>query len=99
MSVDLYRYSFPSTVPFLEVEDTLLLAIWGSESLHGEASVRLEPCHRIDRVRRHCVIDAGTTVGRDLNRLFVGYITREFGTRAFNVERMATRIGQGMSDL
>lgn len=27
MSVDVYRYSFPSTVPFREVEDTLLLAI------------------------------------------------------------------------
>lgn len=86
--VEIYRYSFPTTVSFREVEDTLLLAILGSESLHGEVPVRLEPYHRIDRARRDCVIDAGTAAGRDANLLFCGYITREFGIRAFNVKRI-----------
>ena len=34
------------------------------------------------------MIDAGTPVGRDLNRLFVGFVGREFGADAFTVERI-----------
>jgi hypothetical protein len=48
MSRELYRYSFPPHVPIEEVEATLLLAIWGTESLHGEAQVRLDAAHLLD---------------------------------------------------
>jgi hypothetical protein len=43
MSRELYCYSFPPHVPIEEVEATLLLAIWGTESLHGEAQKRTTP--------------------------------------------------------
>lgn len=88
MSRELYRYSFPPHVPFEEVEATLLLAIWGTESLHGEAQTRLDAGHFLDRDRRACAIDAGTPVGRDVNRLFVGFLGREFGPESFRVERL-----------
>jgi hypothetical protein len=75
-------------VPIEEVEATLLLAIWGTESLHGEAQTRLDAGHFLDRDRRACAIDAGTPVGRDVNRLFVGFLGREFGPESFHVERL-----------
>lgn len=83
-----YRYSFPPEVPVAEVEATLLLALWGAESLHGEAQVRLDATHYLDSAQRICVIDAATPVGRDLNFLFVGYLRREFGNDAFQVARV-----------
>jgi hypothetical protein len=88
MSKELYRYSFPSNVPLEEIEATLLLALWGAESLHGEPQVRLDAAHFLDPDRRACVIDAATPVGRDVNRLFVGFVQREFGADAFRVERV-----------
>jgi len=88
MAKELYRYVFPSHVPVEDIEATLLLALWGAESLHGESQVRMDAAHFLDADRRACVIDAGTPVGRDVNRLFVGYVRREFGTDAFQVERV-----------
>ena len=88
MTKDIYRYSFSPPVPLEEIEATLLLALWGAESLHGESQVRLDATHLLDRTRRVCVIDAGSTVGLDINRLFVGFLRREFGEDSFRVERL-----------
>ncbi|GIW55531.1 MAG: hypothetical protein KatS3mg082_1935 [Nitrospiraceae bacterium] len=88
MSKELYRYTFRPHVPLEEIEATLLLALWGAESLHGEIQVRLDAAHFLDADRRACVIDAGTPVGRDVNRLFIGFVQREFGNDAFRVERV-----------
>lgn len=85
----LYRYSFRPDVPLEEVEASLLLAIWGTESLYGESQVRLDASHFLDKDRCACVIDARTAVGRDINRLFVGFLSREFGPESFEVERVA----------
>lgn len=88
MPRELYRYGFQPHVPLEEVEASLLLALLATECLHGEAQVRLDASHFLDPDRRACVIDAGTPVGRDTNRLFVGFIKREFGEDAFQVERV-----------
>jgi hypothetical protein len=85
---DVYRYAFPPDVPLEDVEAALLLAILAAESLHGEAQVRLDAAHFLDADRRACVIDAATTVGRDVNRLFVGFLRREFDEGALAVERL-----------
>jgi hypothetical protein len=82
-----YRFSFGPDVLLEEVEATLVLTLLAAESLHGEAEVRLDAAHHFDAERRECVIDAGTPVGRDLNRLFVGFLRREFGEDAFTVGR------------
>jgi hypothetical protein len=87
MTVDSYRYSFAPEVPAAEVEATLLLALFAVEALHGEAQVRLDAAHALDPGGRACVIDAASVVGRDLNRVFVGFLRREFGAGAFRVER------------
>jgi len=88
MTKDLYRYTFTDDVPIEEVEASLLLAIMATESLHGETQPQLDAAHSLDSTKRACVIDAGTPVGRDLNRLFVGFMRREFGEDAFRVERV-----------
>lgn len=88
MPKELYRYVFTGDVPLEEIEASLLLAILATESLHGEAQVRLDVSHFLDADRRACVIDAGTAAGRDFNRLFVGFLRREFGEDNFQVERV-----------
>jgi hypothetical protein len=90
MPKDLYRYEFAASLSADEVEATLVLAILAAESLHGETQVRLDAAHAFDGERRACVIDAGSPVGRDLNRLFVGFVSREFGATAFTVERIGS---------
>jgi hypothetical protein len=88
MSNAVYRYRFLGPVPIEEVEVSLLLAVLGTESLHGESQTRLDAAHAFDAEQRRCVIEATTPVGRDLNRLFVGFLRREFGEEAFQVERL-----------
>jgi hypothetical protein len=88
MSREIYKYVFDPSVDVAEVETSLLLALLATESLHGESQVRLEAAHAWDADGRVCVIDAGGEVGRDLNRLFIGFVRREFGEDAFQVERV-----------
>lgn len=88
MASDIYRYNFVPDVPIEEVEATLLLAVMATESLHGAAQTRLDAIYRLDPTKRACAIDAGTPVGRDLNRLFTGFLVREFGRDSFEAERL-----------
>jgi hypothetical protein len=85
----IYRYVFEPHIPIEEVETSLLLAVLGAESLHGEAQMQLDAGHFFDADTRTLVIDANTYVGRDLNRLFVGFLRREFGPAAFRIERLS----------
>ena len=88
MSREIYKYVFDRSVDMADIETSLLLALLATESLHGESQVRLEAAHALDAEGRTCVIDAGSDVGRNLNRLFVGFDRREFGEDAFRVERV-----------
>ena len=81
-----YRFAFDGDVSLDEVEGTMALALIGVQALHGEAGARLGAGHYFDRLRRACVIDGRTPVGRDLGRLFTGFLTREFGETGFTVE-------------
>jgi hypothetical protein len=85
---EVYRYCFKSSVVSEEIEASLLLAILATESLHGASQVRLDVAHAFDAERHVCTIDATTPVGRDLNRLFIGFVSREFGEDAFEVHRV-----------
>jgi len=88
MGATVYRYRFEDNVPAVDVENTLVLSIFGIEVLHGESQTRLDVGHAFDAARRVVVIDASTPVGIDLNRLFTGFMTREFGPGSFRVERV-----------
>ena len=89
MNRELYRYNFNAKVPLRDVEESLLLAVLATESLHGRALVRLDATFCLDAGKRSCVVDAATDVGRAIARIFTGFLTREFGEEAFKVERIA----------
>ena len=88
MSPEICRYKFAPIIPFAEVESALVLAIKATENLHGQTQVRLDAAHVADADTRSCVVDASTPVGRDLNRMFIGFISREYGPDAFTIERV-----------
>ncbi len=89
MKRELYRYHFAATVPLGEVKQSLLLAVLATECLHGRSLVRLDASFCLDNDKRSCVVDAATEVGRAIARIFTGFLTREFGEKAFKVERIA----------
>jgi hypothetical protein len=83
----MYRYSFSEDTAFEQVQSTLLLALWATESIHGDAAVRLDAAHSTDDERRLIEIDGTTPTGLTLNKLLVGFLVREFGPLGFRVER------------
>lgn len=82
-----------------DIEASFVLAIFATESLHGAAETRLLVEHAMDLAKRTCVVDASTVVGRDLNRLFVGFVTREHGPDSFHVERLGSQLPSGSVEL
>lgn len=88
MTSQIFKYEFNQSIAIPDVEASFLLAIFAVESLHGESETRLLAEHAMDQERRTCVIDSSTPVGRDLNRLFVGFLRREFGDDGFTVRRV-----------
>jgi hypothetical protein len=89
MSETAYRYVFAADVDISDVELSLMMAILAAEALHSAAQVRLDAAHYFDAESRACVISADTDVGRDVARLFVSFLEREFGPTAFSVERVS----------
>lgn len=88
MNATTVKFSFDASVPMAEVEATLRLALMAVESIHGEDRVRLEASFGIDRESRVCFIDSATDAGRLLALVFGGYVRREFGDGAVEVERI-----------
>lgn len=82
------RFQFAPGPSIEDVEETLLVALYGAEGIHGAARVRLEAGYAVDEKARTLVVDAGTPVGETVVQLFTGYLTREFGEDAFEVERV-----------
>lgn len=97
MHREVYRYTFHGKVPLAEIEAALVLAIFACESLHGEVPVQLEVAHFLDMAKRACVTDASGQVARDFNKLFAGFLRREFGADAFQVERVSRPAEVGAS--
>ena len=87
MANESYQYSFLKSVDMAEAESTLLVALIATEALHGTSAVRMQERHRFDPQSRSCQIDASSEVGQDLNRIFVGFLRREFGDGSFTVTR------------
>ena len=91
MNAETYRYQFSPDVALKEVEDSLLLSVLAVECMHGRSHLRLDAKFNLDKKKRSCVIDAGTEVGRNIAKIFTGFITRQFGEEAFKVERTLAR--------
>ncbi len=91
MNSQVYHYKFYPEVALEDVEDSLMLSALAAECMHGRSLIRLDAKFRLDLKKRSCVIDAGTEVGRNIAKIFTGFITRQFGEEAFKVERTLAR--------
>ena len=83
-----YTYGFNPDIPMDTVKDSLLLAVMAVEGLKGRTRIQLEARFQLHKTKRSCVIDANTEVGENIARIFTGFLTKEFGERAFKVERV-----------
>lgn len=88
MSDQVYHFEFKPGLDLREIRRSLDLAALAAEILHGADAVRLDGKHRFDGRARRCLIDGRGTPGRDIARLFTGFMTREFGPRSFRVLRL-----------
>jgi hypothetical protein len=79
-------FRFESSVAMGDVEATLTLSKLAAASLHGDDRVRLQARARIDHPGRACEIDMSSAVGQDLALIFGGYVRREFGDAAVQIE-------------
>ena len=82
-------FHFHQAVPMGDVESTLHLARLAVASLHGDDRVRLQAETEVDRTRRICRIETTREVGQALALIFGGYVRREFGDDAVQIERRA----------
>ena len=85
-----YRFQFLEGVSLQSVENSLILALIAVQGLHGRAQVRLDASFLLEEKKRACVIDVSTDVGKDLARIFTGFLVREFGEERFSVEKVTT---------
>jgi len=83
-----YRYALASGVPLQDAIESLYLAIFAAEGVHGRAQVRLDFSYAVDKSVRSLNVDAGTPVGRTVSQIFTALLARQFGEGAFTVEHV-----------
>lgn len=81
-----FRYQFAREVNMTDVASSLVLAGMAIEGLHGPVDALLDTHYFMNQEGRTCHVDASTPVGRDFNRVFVGFLSREFPADAYEVE-------------
>jgi hypothetical protein len=89
MTAERVRFTFDDTVPLEDVAASLILARWATEALHGEPVVALEAWHSLDAQKHECTVETTSAAGRDLAKMFLGFLKRELAPTLFRVERLA----------
>ncbi|MDJ0766775.1 MAG: hypothetical protein QNJ97_27630 [Myxococcota bacterium] len=87
MKREIYRYHFNEDVPFLEIFESFILTMIAVNSLYGSASVRLNAIYNLEEQKRRCDVDGSTEIGQTIARIFTGFVSRQFGYKAFKLER------------
>jgi hypothetical protein len=78
-----HRYRFRGDIPIAEISDSLILAFFAAEGLHGsEAAWQFVTTHR------RGVIDVSTPFGRDLESIFQAFVRRQFGDGVFQIQEI-----------
>ena len=88
MSEQVYHFEFKPSFDMREFRRTLELAVLAAEILHGADAVRLDGKHCFDGRTYRCLIDGRGAPGRDIARLFSGFVARKFGPKSFRVFRL-----------
>ena len=87
-----YRYKFGKGVDLRDAEDTLLLALLAAEGIYGECRVRMDAAYAVDQALGVIVVEGATEVGQDVCGVFTALLIREFGPRAFRVDRIGEEV-------
>jgi len=80
-----YRYEFDESISFEEAQETLVLSRIAVASALGESRARLEIADCTHPNERCIEISANSVAGQMLNRIFTGYLAREFTPNGFRV--------------
>lgn len=88
MFTNVYRFEIDHSVPLMEAEASLQLAIFAAEGLFGAARVRMDMAYHLDEPRWAIVADGTTAVGSAVIRMFTALLIREFGESSFQVQRV-----------
>lgn len=87
MSHEAYRFTFEQRVPITDAIESLYLAIFAAEGIHGRAQVRLDAGYSLDEETRTLTVAAGTPAGQTVSQIFTSLLSRQFGDGAFSVEQ------------
>lgn len=85
MNSGVYRFVLDHSVPLLDAEMSLHLALLATEGLFGEAAVRMEASYHVDPPHRVISVDGTRALGLCVVRIFTVFLLREFGPDAFQV--------------
>ena len=91
MERNIFRYRFKDDLDPQEIEESLLLAVLAVEGIHGRCAVRLAGTFYFDREKHACVIDGSTEIGQHVAGIFTGFLQKQFGDEAFQIERLEKR--------
>jgi hypothetical protein len=93
MTSEAYRYTLEKRVPLTDAVESLYLAIFSAEGVHGRAQVRLDAGYSFDEKKRTLVIGSGSPAGRTIAQIFTGLLARQFGEGSFTVEHVSDAAG------
>lgn len=85
-----YIFTFDRSVPFEDIDETLMVATLAAESIHGRTRIYFDARYEAYRKNNTCWIDADTDVGQHIARIFSGFMVRLFGEQSFKVERLVS---------
>ena len=88
MSGQAYRYKFRDDMALERAMGILHAALLAVSGLLGTTQVRLDTSWVVDESIRVLVVDAGTTAGVALNRIFMAFITASPEVGAFDARRV-----------
>lgn len=84
MPRQLHRYRFRGDIPSTEIADSLILAFFAAEGLHGTTAA----WHFMKTHREPGIIDVSTPFGHDLEAIFLAFVRRQFGDGVFQIQEI-----------
>ena len=85
MKTSVYRFTFAPGIEFVEAEATLQLAVLACEGLVGQSRVRMEVSYFADPTHSVIFVDGTRAIGDAVIRIYIAFLTREFGESKFSV--------------
>lgn len=82
----IYKYTFSPHIEIPDIESSMVLSLWATESIHGEMETRTDIAYQFHESSRTLIVDATTFVGLSFHRILVGFLCRALDLDDFQVE-------------